>query len=78
MRTSASLSDDSVGLLNPSGLDGDSMLEFDGKIFPITVLLLLLLLFVAVGVDGIFSDETPNGDAKPISSISSIDLGVVC
>ena len=75
MRTSASLSDDSVGLLNPSGLDGDSMLEFDGKVFPMT---LLLLLFVAVGVDGIFSDETPNGDAKPISSISSIDLGVVC
>ena len=33
VRTSASLSDDSVGLLNPSGLDGDSMLEFDGKIF---------------------------------------------
>mmetsp|Transcript_1857 Transcript_1857/g.5919 ORF Transcript_1857/g.5919 Transcript_1857/m.5919 type:complete len:287 (-) Transcript_1857:2672-3532(-) len=73
VRTSAArLSDDSVGLLNPSRLDGDSMLEFDGNRFPMT------LLFVAVGVNGIFGDEPSDGDAKPISSISSIGCVLVC
>ena len=50
------------------------MLEFDGKRLPITF---LLLLFVAVGVDGIFGEEPPEGDAMPISSISSIGCGGV-